>query len=142
MWGTWSTCSQTCGIGTQTRSALTCNGKKYAGMPCSGNGTETANCQSKFWMCHFRLLNSNHMTVFSVEGAWAGWGSWDTCSATCGTGTRTRTRTFTGGMPCAGSADETESCQGEFWKVSNKSDVIYVSYIISDSDISTHVFSL
>ena len=114
MWGTWSTCSQTCGIGTQTRSALTCNGTKYAGMPCSGNGTEIVACQSKLMQRHCRLLNLSQITALAVEGAWAGWGSWDTCSATCGIGTRSRTRNFSGGMPCAGSSNETESCQSEF----------------------------
>ena len=60
-----------------------------------------------------------HRWVFAVEGAWAVWGSWNTCSATCGTGTRSRARNFTGGMPCAGNANETESCQSKFWMESH-----------------------
>lgn len=50
VWGSWSSCSETCGIGTRTRSANSCNGPFYAGMPCSGNGAETESCQGDLIM--------------------------------------------------------------------------------------------
>ena len=50
----------------------------------------------------------------SVEGAWATWGTWSSCSTTCDSdGTVTRTRSYTGGMPCNGSGTDTVGCQSE-----------------------------
>ena len=46
VWAGWTTCSTTCGTGTRTRSATSCHGPFYAGMNCSGSGTETEACQS------------------------------------------------------------------------------------------------
>lgn len=52
----------------------------------------------------------------SVDGNWAGWGSWGSCSVTCETGSKVRTRTCTnpaplnGGANCAGSSSSTGSC--------------------------------
>ena len=57
IWGPWSTCSKTCGLGTQTRSAITCNGTKYAGMPCSGNGTEVTTCQGRSVLGEFNFVS-------------------------------------------------------------------------------------
>ena len=59
------------------------------------------------------ILIFSNLPKLSVEGAWTGWGSWDTCSATCGEGMRSRTRNFTGGIPCTGNATDTETCQRE-----------------------------
>ncbi len=44
-WGSWSTCSITCGPGTQTRSRL-CNNPppSNGGATCPGSGTESATC--------------------------------------------------------------------------------------------------
>ena len=61
-----------------------------------------------------KAVQTTNLSLYVVEGAWAVWGSWDTCSATCGTGLRSRERNFTGGMPCTSGANEIESCQGEF----------------------------
>ena len=61
-----------------------------------------------------KSIQTTHLSLYVVEGAWAVWGSWDTCSATCGAGSRSRERNFSGGMPCAAGANEIESCQGEF----------------------------
>ena len=43
---------------------------------------------------------------------WTSWGSWGSCSATCGggSGTRTRTRSYTGVIPCQGSRTGTQGC--------------------------------
>ena len=61
-----------------------------------------------------KLIQTIRLSLYVVEGAWAVWGSWDTCSATCGAGSRSRERNFTGGIPCAAGANEIESCQCEY----------------------------
>ena len=54
--------------------------------------------------------------IFSVDGAWATWTSWGTCTVTCGGGTQTRSRTCTnpapqyGGANCPGSAGSSQAC--------------------------------
>ena len=51
-----------------------------------------------------------------VDGAWAPWGAYSTCTLTCGDGTKVRRRTCTepepsnGGSDCAGSGTEIASC--------------------------------
>ena len=83
-------------------------------MPCSGNGTEVTTCRGRSVLGEFDFVSIyKYDTSFVVEGTWAVWGSWNICSVTCGTGTRSRARIFSGGMPCAGNASETESCRGE-----------------------------
>ena len=50
----------------------------------------------------------------SVDGVWEEWGTWSTCSRTCGNGTRSRNRTctgpFYGGRDCEGDPDHWERC--------------------------------
>lgn len=51
-----------------------------------------------------------------VDGNWASWGSYDTCTVTCGGGTQQRTRTCTnpapqyGGADCSGATTSSQSC--------------------------------
>lgn len=51
-----------------------------------------------------------------VDGDWSAWGSWGTCSLTCGVGQKTRSRTCTspapayGGNNCTGNSTDTASC--------------------------------
>ena len=52
---------------------------------------------------------------FSVNCQWASWGSWQSCSKTCGGGDQKRTRTKSvvaqyGGNECSGSYTSTQSC--------------------------------
>ncbi len=93
-WSSWSTCSLTCGGGTQTR---TCTNPLPAnvGAVCSGPSTQTCNTQA----C-------------PING---GWSDWSTCSMTCGGGTQTRTCTnpspADGGAACNGPCKESCNTQ-------------------------------
>ncbi|KAI8487892.1 hypothetical protein Bbelb_343400 [Branchiostoma belcheri] len=101
-WGEWSSCSVTCGYGSQSRSRTCTNpAPAYGGADCAGSAQETRQCNAG--SC-------------PVNGGWTIWGAWTGCSVTCGVGTETRDRTCTnpapenGGAECDGSAQETRSC--------------------------------
>ena len=57
-----------------------------------------------------------YFRTFSVDGNWATWGSWKTCSVTCGGGIQHRDRTCTSpapahsGAPCAGNSTSSQDC--------------------------------
>ncbi|XP_025102599.1 A disintegrin and metalloproteinase with thrombospondin motifs adt-2-like isoform X5 [Pomacea canaliculata] len=91
-WGSWSSCSVSCGQGTRTRSR-TCSGPNACGRPCEGDSSSEEYCN------------------LSACPAWGSWSSW-TCSVTCGTGTMSRTRTCTPpGATCSGDASDQQECQ-------------------------------
>jgi hypothetical protein len=96
-YGSWSTCSATCGGGTQTHTR-TCTNPAPAngGADCVGSNTESQAC------------NTQACSV-PVNG---GWSDWNTCSVACGGGTQTRTCTnpapANGGADCSGS--NSQSC--------------------------------
>lgn len=56
------------------------------------------------------------LTIAIVNGNWALWGSWTSCSVTCGSGTQSRTRTCTdpapanGGSTCSGNSTASQAC--------------------------------
>ena len=87
-WSDWSTCSVTCGGGTQTRA---CNNPTPAngGAGCTGATSQTCNTQA--------------CPPAPVDG---GWSEWDTCSEDCGPGTQLRYCTEpepeNDGLPCQG----------------------------------------
>ena len=74
-YGDWSTCTKKCGTGTKTRTVKTYS--TYTGNQCTST-TETVNCNT-MGCCD--------------EVTYGDWGSYNTCSKTCGTGTKSRTRT-------------------------------------------------
>ena len=52
---------------------------------------------------------------FLVDCQWNSWGSWKSCSVSCGGGSRTRTRTKSvvaknGGIDCPGDHQESQDC--------------------------------
>ncbi|KAI8492290.1 hypothetical protein Bbelb_301870 [Branchiostoma belcheri] len=102
-WGPWSDCSETCGVGSRSRSR-TCTNPVPAngGADCVGSAQEAQQC--------------NTGVQCQVDGGWSNWGPWPSCSVTCGLGTGTRTRTCTnpaptnGGADCVGPAQEAQQC--------------------------------
>ncbi|MBI2044301.1 thrombospondin type-1 domain-containing protein [Candidatus Pacearchaeota archaeon] len=117
-WGSWSTCTKTCGSGTQERTrdgtrtqTRTCTNPSpfCGGSSCSGTSTNSETTrQSETQACNTQAC--------PVNGGWSSWSSWSSCSQSCGGGTQTRTRTCTnpspsgGGATCSGSSSESQSC--------------------------------
>ncbi|XP_035688793.1 SCO-spondin-like [Branchiostoma floridae] len=104
-WGPWSGCSETCGLGTRTRSRTCTNpAPNSGGANCAGPAQQTDQC------------NTGVTCPVVVDGNWSNWSPWSDCSVTCELGTQTRTRTCTnptpsnGGADCAGQAQETQQC--------------------------------
>ena len=82
----------------------------HGGEDCQGSSNESGDCNAnpcpgiiKAHSYHLKI-NSNVL----VDGGWSVWGSWTSCSKTCGTGTRSRTRTCDNPAPAHGGED----CQG------------------------------
>ncbi|XP_061171858.1 uncharacterized protein LOC133181356 [Saccostrea echinata] len=104
LWGSWASCSVTCGTGTQSRTR-TCTDPAAAngGTPCSGDGTKSQSCNTH--SC-------------PVDGNWTPWTAFSSCLYVCGAGQSERTRTCTnpqpqyGGKTCLGDTKETQACTG------------------------------
>uniref|UniRef100_A0A8C9RTE9 Adhesion G protein-coupled receptor B3 n=1 Tax=Scleropages formosus TaxID=113540 RepID=A0A8C9RTE9_SCLFO len=96
-WSQWSSCSVTCGQGSQVRTR-TC--VSPYGTHCSGPLRESRVC--------------NNTALCPVHGVWEEWSPWSLCSFTCGRGQRTRTRTCDppqhGGRACDGPEIQTKLC--------------------------------
>ena len=62
------------------------------------------------------LHNKNPFFFLLANGNWGEWGSYGSCSVSCGDGTKSRTRScsnptpFGGGSDCSGSSSESVSC--------------------------------
>ncbi|XP_067056576.1 coadhesin-like isoform X2 [Acropora muricata] len=101
-WGTWGSCSKTCGTGNRNRyRSCTAPTPKYGGRSCIGSSIQRKSCFIKHCPVH---------------GGWSSWGAWGSCSKTCGTGNRNRYRSCTaptpkyGGRSCIGSSMQRKSC--------------------------------
>nr|CAB3266608.1 SCO-spondin-like [Phallusia mammillata] len=94
-WSNWSDCSITCGGGAQSQSRRCLNGEVGTGQ-CIGNTTRSRACASED--CP----------------VWGDFGSWTSCSTSCGGGQRNQTRQCIGGTPgqngCEGSDIVIENC--------------------------------
>ncbi|XP_044164585.1 SCO-spondin-like isoform X4 [Acropora millepora] len=101
-WGTWGSCSKTCGNGNRNRyRSCTAPTPKYGGRSCIGSWVESKSCFIKHCPVH---------------GGWSSWGTWGSCSKTCGTGYQDRYRSCTspvpayGGSSCADSSNQQTPC--------------------------------
>ncbi|CAH3196925.1 unnamed protein product, partial [Porites evermanni] len=106
LWSAWTTCSKTCGTGTQSRSR-TCTSPSpiHNGLNCTGDYTQAKSC--KLSSC-----------PGAIDGGFSKWSAWSACSEPkyCLQGVSRRTRTCTnpspanGGDECAGLVVENKGC--------------------------------
>ena len=101
VWGDWSPCSRSCGVGVRSRQRTVTREAQNWGASCPSNLSEEETCRA---------------ADCQVNGGWTTWSRWGYCSQTCGTGERSRSRTCTspppqnGGEQCAGASLETKEC--------------------------------
>ena len=103
-WGSWSRCSKSCGGGRSERERL-CTG----GSNCSGDSSETRLCNSNSCPGGFHMFMSCFSPV-AAEVRWSNWGSWTTCTKSCGGGRSKRQRSCTGALSCPGVSVEERLC--------------------------------
>ncbi|CAG5098647.1 Oidioi.mRNA.OKI2018_I69.XSR.g15855.t1.cds [Oikopleura dioica] len=90
-WGRWSSCSETCGMGTRTRTR-TCNrSTRVCEKFLETKASETRRCRDQ--PCSW----------------WTSWNSWTSCSKTCGEGISVRRRQCSGSN-CLGKAMDNRKC--------------------------------
>ena len=98
-----------------------CNEAQFGGDPsvCSNPETETRACNED--CCELTNSPNKYLTPRSlssgkVDGQWSDWGSFGSCSVSCGAGTRTKTRECVyedpncKGASCPGSSTYVEGC--------------------------------
>ncbi|XP_062562795.1 hemicentin-1-like [Armigeres subalbatus] len=120
-WAEWSTCSATCGKGTQFRSRICllpsgspAHGKQYN---CVGENVQVKNCE---------------MLPCPINGGWGAWSKWSNCSLDCVTeytgmkSIRFRNRKCDspppslGGKLCVGDEYEEEMCSAKFCAINGE----------------------
>ncbi|CAG5124423.1 unnamed protein product, partial [Candidula unifasciata] len=102
-WLSWSACSATCGSGYRSRRRACDNPSPGpCGRPCVGSDAQTDACESG---------------QSCLDGNWAPWESWGSCSVTCGRGQTTRRRRCSRPAPnycgkqCVGDREEVRTCE-------------------------------
>jgi hypothetical protein len=104
-WSSWSSCSRTCGGGTQTRNFIVRTSEAYGGICPDKGKQETQSC------------NTNPCPT-NCEGYWT---SWSACSKNCGGGNQSRTYVVTkseanGGTCSNRNKTETRTCNSQCCK--------------------------
>lgn len=104
VWGSWSTCSKSCGPGMRRRQRTCSNPRpNLLGNACEGDSSDYDLCL---------------ITACPVHSGWSVWGAWGSCDAFCGNGRKSRQRECTNPQPslsgnfCEGSAVENTGCIG------------------------------
>jgi hypothetical protein len=102
-YGAWSSCSVTCGMGTQTRVRTVQTAEACGGL-CPGDAMESQMCTQP--AC----------ALSPVDCIVSMWSAWSACSTTCGA-TKARTRSVTqaaenGGIPCP-TLNDSELCNSQ-----------------------------
>ncbi|XP_035471695.2 properdin isoform X2 [Scophthalmus maximus] len=69
LWGTWSSCSVTCGVGGVRKRERICSSSAECRSSCTGSSEETDSCLT-------------HNTC-PVHGDWSSWSGWSQCSGSC-----------------------------------------------------------
>ena len=90
IYSSWSSCTVTCAGGTQSRSRSIRVPASNGGVACPGELSESRACDNEPCGC----------------SPIPAWGSWSTCTATCGGGTQTRSRSKSASC----SATQSETC--------------------------------
>lgn len=105
-WGQWSSCSVTCGYGTQKRQR-TWRSRE----PVSSNDQA---------FIYEDIIECITQTTCPIDGAWGFWGPWSDCTKMCDGGTTTRKRECNaprpqnGGLECEGKDFASTTCND--WK--------------------------
>lgn len=99
----WSTCSETCGPGKQTRTRE-CYRSSY-NRPCEGKDEEMRTCSRE--TCK---SSGNPYTSGPSKPVWGSWGSWSSCSKTCNSGEKVRQRVCMNGKKCPGNNKDSNTC--------------------------------
>ncbi|XP_033736371.1 uncharacterized protein LOC117324562 [Pecten maximus] len=93
-WSGWGSCTVSCGGGSQQKTRTCSNpSRQYGGADCANNpATVTAS----------QTCNTHNCPI---DGGWTSWGSWTTCTVTCGGGSQERVRSCTNPTKQYGGAD-------------------------------------
>ncbi|XP_053322587.1 SCO-spondin-like [Spea bombifrons] len=97
-WSPWTSCSQTCGKGIQTRSRK-CDSPtpQNGGRDCQAEGQQQRDCQD---------------VECPEPGPWSEWSPWSACSVSCGGGEQIRVRECHR-EECHGRAIQTKACNNQ-----------------------------